>query len=233
MVSNLITRAVSILLLIGASDLMAGNPASTQYVQQNSGSSSPAGQTYTIGEYAQGGVIFWLTLDSQHGLVASIENMPSLTGTTFQWTPIGASDTTIGATGNDISMGIGADGKPTTTGKINSALIVAEYSGSLSSTYAAGACNAYSVTVSGVTYDDWYLPSLAELGLMQSMQSTIDSVSVLHGGSSLGTNKYWSSFEAKTGNAWSQDFSNANQASTSSSVRCACVQSGLFNHLTI
>jgi hypothetical protein len=136
--------------------------------------------------------------------------MPSGDGSTYQWSPSGATDA-IGATGNDISMGIGADGKPTTTGKINSALIVAKYSGSLSSTYAAGACNAYSVTVDGVTYDDWYLPCLAELGLMQSMQSTIDSVSVAHEGSGMGTSQYWSSFEHITLYAWFQTFASANQ----------------------
>jgi len=192
---------------------MAENPASTRYLQRNQGNSSPSGPTYTVGQYAQGGVVFWVTLDGQHGLVASIENMPSGAGTTFAWSPNG-DPTTIGATGNDITMGIGADGKPTTTGKINSALIVDYYTQHPVSgypDYAAGACAAYSVTVSGVTYDDWYLPCLAELGLMMSMQSTIDSVSTQHLGTALLSASYWSSFEYATGAAWPQAFSNAVQ----------------------
>lgn len=200
MMSNLITRVLSTLLLIGAIDLMAANPASTKYVQE--------GQipTYTVGQYAQGGVIFWITLDGQHGLVASIENMPSGDGTTYEWSPDGSTDT-IGAKGNDISMGIGADGNATTTGKINSALIVATYPVGSNPAYAAGVCSGYSHG----GYTDWYLPSLAELGLMQSMQSTINTVSMANGGSTMETNTYWSSFEASTNGAWYQDFSNAAQ----------------------
>jgi hypothetical protein len=214
MVSNLITRAVSVLLLLGATDLMAGNPASTQYVQQNQGGgSTPSGTTYTVGQYAQGGVIFWVTLDGQHGLVASIENMPSGTGITYEWSPNGQSDL-IGATGNDITIGIGADGKPTTTGKINSALIVDYYTlhpVTGNPPYAAGVCAAYS----HVGYTDWYLPCLAELGLMMSMQSTIDYVSRNHGGSGMGTFQYyWSSFEGNTGYAWCQNFLTADQLNT-------------------
>lgn len=186
-------------LLIFISTLYGVNPIATNRVVVTL-IPTPTPTTYHIGDYAQGGVIFWLTPDLKHGLVASIVDMNS--GNTLSWWPQGTQETTpIGATGNRLSFGENY----TTNGKINSSLIVAKYGSSTD--YAAGACAAYSVTVDGVTYDDWYLPSLAELGLMMSMQSTINSVSTAQGGANLQLNIYWSSFEDDADYAWIQYFS--------------------------
>ena len=211
MVCNLRIRILASLLWLISVDLMAGNPASIKYVQQSEGSSSPSPQAYTIGQYAQGGVIFWLTPDGQHGLVASIVDMPTdpvSLGGGLQWSPNGQIDP-IGASGDDLAFGLNY----TTTGKINTGLIVEFYTANPVSNpqyYAAGACASYSVTVDGVTYDDWYLPSIAELGVIQSMKATIDRVSIAQGGTAIQVVDYWSSVESNTGGSveWYWSFSN-------------------------
>lgn len=202
-------------------NLFAANPTSTtyvqEYVQEHGGSPSPPPPppppTYTIGEYAQGGVIFWLTPDGAHGLVASIVDMPEVTPLALPWAPM---DNTIGATANGIVFGLDSMGKITTPGKINTDLIVTKYGAA--TTYAAGACAAYSVTIGSDIYGDWYLPCLDELGLMMANKTIIDAVSMMQGGTSMGTNVYWSSFERTTGDAWLQYFSDARQSSANKTV---------------
>jgi uncharacterized repeat protein (TIGR02543 family) len=105
----------------------------------------------------------------------------------IQWGPIG---TLVGGT----SSGIG-------TGASNTDKIVTELG---AGTYAAKVCADYSVTVNGVVYDDWFLPSKDELNLMYQN---------LHrqgkGGFSSGS--YWSSSEGYFNYAWRQYFTNGYQ----------------------
>ena len=204
-------------------NLFAANPTSTTYVQEcvqeHGGSPSPPPPppppTYTIGEYAQGGVIFWLTPDGSHGLVASIVDMPGGSPIDLEWAPTGG---TIGATANGIVFGLDSMGKITTPGKINTDLIVTQYGAA--TTYAAGACAAYSVTIGSDIYGDWYLPCLDELGLMMANKTIIDAVSIMQGGTFMITNAYWSSFENNTSYAWLQNFSNAKQYSGTKTNTC-------------
>lgn len=193
MVLKLLTRALVSFSFIGLPHLMAVNPASTKYLQQSQS------QVYSIGQYAQGGVIFWLTPDLQHGLVASIVDM---TNSPILWSPAGAIEV-IGAVVNDISFGANY----TTAGKINTSLIVANYGPG--NTYAAGVCDGYSITVDSVTYSDWYLPCLAELALMRSQKSIINTTLSTIGGADLFQEDfYWSSYLYMTlGAAWVQNFS--------------------------
>ena len=152
-------------------------------------------KAYQVGDFAEGGVIFFLTPDGKHGLVASIKDISE----GAQWGP----DEFIGAISNYIEFGENY----TTAGKINTQLIVDNYP---SSSYAANLCKNYSVKMNGITYNDWYLPCLDELGLMMAMQETINSISVAHGGSAIQKNFYWSSFEFNT-HAWYQSFNDADQ----------------------
>lgn len=183
-------------LFFSAEGLLATNPASTQYVQQNGGSTS--GPTYTVGEYAQGGVIFWLTPDLQHGLAVSIVDI----STSLPWSTPNFQTTLAGATANGLVFGANY----TTLGEIDTALIVNQNSPGTS--YAAGACAAYN----GGGYTDWYLPSLSELGLIQAMKTTINnSLTKISGAGLIGTATYWSSFENSPNYAFYQDFSDGIQ----------------------
>jgi hypothetical protein len=74
-------------------------------------------------------------------------------------------------------------------------------------TYAANACSSYSVTVNGVTYDDWYLPAIMELGLMYIRGSVINATALANGGTSFASTIYWSSTEATSSSASDQNFS--------------------------
>ena len=151
---------------------------------------------YKVGDYDQGGVIFFVTPDGNHGLVASINDISAGAA----W---GLASDYVGALSNYIQFGENY----TTAGKLNTQLIVDKYP---SGSYAANLCKNYSVKMNGITYNDWYLPCLKELGLMMAMQETINSISVAHGGTAIQKNFYWSSFEAYS-SAWSQSFNNAGQ----------------------
>ena len=77
----------------------------------------------------------------------------------------------------------------------------------VSTTYAARICNEYSVTVGGVNYGGWYLPSQAELQLMYNNMSTINTTAGAHGGSNIATSNYWTSTEASGYNGQQINFS--------------------------
>jgi hypothetical protein len=67
---------------------------------------------------------------------------------------------------------------------------------------AANLADAYTVTVNGVVYGDWFLPSKGELNQMYVNKTAI-------GGFASGY--YWGSSEADAYGAWSQDFGNGGQ----------------------
>lgn len=155
--------------------------------------------TYEIGDYAQGGVVFWLTPDQQHGLAAAIVDQDG--GSGIAWAPGGFTSTQIGSYMNGIIFG---ENYTTTSGSLNSARIISVIG---TGTYAANACSSYSVTVNGVTYDDWYLPAIMELGLMYIRGSVINATALANGGTSFASTIYWSSTEATSSSASDQNFS--------------------------
>lgn len=84
-------------------------------------------------------------------------------------------------------------------------------------TTAAGAARAYTPTVSGTTFSDWYLPTSAELnqmckwqrGLAWTSDQTVCSGGTLNGGAGAAgflDSRYWSSSEYGSNNAYSQSF---------------------------
>lgn len=85
-------------------------------------------------------------------------------------------------------------------GSMNTTLIVATQIGDFQpANFAAKLCADYSVTIGGVTYGDWYLPSIAELDLLYLQRIVV-------GGFDTGT--YWSSTEIGDTFALYVDFSN-------------------------
>jgi hypothetical protein len=77
---------------------------------------SGGGTTYQVGDFAQGGVVFYVDASGKHGLVADIEDIP---GPFFQWSDqFTVTGATGGGTANGIGGGVGA-------GKMNTALILA------------------------------------------------------------------------------------------------------------
>jgi hypothetical protein len=179
----------------GSSSGGGTNPASTSYV----GSSG-----YNIGDFAEGGVVIWVTQDGQHGLVAAISDV---TGSPLAWGPSG---TTTGATNNDPlpSSTPNAPYGQYYPGYLNQQII--EGIANWQNDYPAfQACANYSITINGKTYDDWFLPSSRELSLMYVAQGVINQVSQAQGGQALVsgfTDFYWSSRENVANDAWFLSF---------------------------
>ena len=106
-------------------------------------------------------------------------------------------------------------------GKTNTGLIIANQGNGTVTTYAARVCNEYTVTVAGVTYADWYLPSKYELNLLYQQKTVVGGFA---------NNAYWSSSEGSSEfsvrSAWAQNFSSGNQNyyTTDSSLRVRAVR---------
>jgi len=152
--------------------------------------------TYSVGDFAQGGIVFWVDETGQHGLVAAKEDQ----STGVRWY--------AGTYGNTQAKGDGPF-----AGEANTSIIIAAQVaiGDDGSTYAARICNELQVTEGGKTYGDWYLPSKEELNLMYQNKATIDATAGANGGSGIASASYWSSTEYFSFYAWLQYFDDGHQ----------------------
>ena len=142
-----------------------------------------------IGDYRDGGIVFYLD-GSGGGLIAA----PTDQSTWAEWILGGSTQTTANG-GTSASIG---QGQTNTTAMMGQA----GYTGG-----AAKVCNDYTITVNGIIYNDWFLPSKDELN---SMRENIGQGNELGLGNigSFGTEYYWSSTEIDNELAWQQRFGN-------------------------
>jgi len=140
---------------------------------------------HTIGEIYGGGIVFYVYDGGQHGLIAATADQ----STGIRWH--GGTYTNTRARADGIGAGLK-----------NTAIIIANQGPVDGNAFAATVCNEYSVTVSGVTYGDWYLPSKHELNLLYLQKTVVGGFTNTY---------YWSSSESNNGNAWYQYFINGNQ----------------------
>ena len=154
--------------------------------------------TYSVGDFAQGGIVFWVDETGQHGLVCAKE------------------DQSIGVRWYAGTYGVTrATGDGPFSGELNTSIIISSQVsiGDDGADYAAQICNDLQITESGKTYGDWYLPSKEELNLMYQNKATIDATAGANGGSSFASAYYWSSTETSNGYAWGQYFDSGTQLS--------------------
>lgn len=123
-----------------------------------------------IGDFHEGGVIFYLDNTGQHGMVCAV------------------SDQSAGAEWGCPTIAVnGADGTGIGTGAQNTLDIEA---GCTTADTAADICA--NLTLNG--YDDWFLPSIDELNEMYLNKATINIAATANGGSNFNDiSRYWSS----------------------------------------
>jgi hypothetical protein len=145
------------------------------------------GTVHYIGESYGGGIIFYIYDGGQHGLIAATDDQ----NMSIDWYA-GSFNVTHAR-----ADGIGA-------GLKNTAMIISNPGGPTidPNAFAATVCNEYSVTVAGVTYGDWYLPSKYELNLLFLQKTLVGGFASYF---------YWSSNEFDNYYAWDQDFNNGTQ----------------------
>jgi hypothetical protein len=154
---------------------------------------APDAAPYTLGQYAEGGVVFWLDATGYHGLAAAIVDQDGGSGVAWY---------------NDLNISTNAFAQGVYLGLANTNTIKAVQG---AGTYAATVASNYSVTVEGVTYNDWYLPSSTEANLMFQNLDAINATSLAHGGTEISRVEYWTSTEVGLNYVWNQDFNNGSQ----------------------
>ena len=156
----------------------------------------PTVTTYSVGDFAQGGIVFWVDETGRHGLVCAKQDQSIV----YRWN----------AGTNGITR---ARGDGPFSGELNTSIIISSQVsiGDDEGDYAAQICNELQITEGGKTYGDWYLPSKEELNLIYQNKATIDATAVLNGGSSFDDGFYWSSTENSSITAWEQNFFNGVQ----------------------
>jgi hypothetical protein len=139
---------------------------------------------HEIGDYAYGGIIFYIDATGQHGLVAAMEDLPGI----YEW---GCFDIYID----------GVDELTKGTGLQNTTEILSNCS---DTTIAARVVSEYE----SEGFSDWYLPSLLELQEMRDVFELLDLNSLNDFG--FFPSSYWSSSQFNNYDAWYVDFNTLN-----------------------
>jgi len=170
--------------------------------------------TYKVGDYAQGGIVFWVDESGKHGLVCSINDQSS----SAQWdNEIDFKDVPNGGAQpperNTKSVAI-ADG--VYKGAKNTKDII-NFIGNNEKPFAALICDELTLKEDTIVYNDWYLPSREELSTLYINRTIVDEVIDVKGGDLLKGKTYWSSTDLdcnkkpynlydKVHLAWGHDF---------------------------
>ena len=135
---------------------------------------------YEIGDFAQGGIVFWLDETGEHGLVCAKSDLKEQSGDRWYAGTYGYTR---------------ANGNGPYAGADNTVIIIATQIaiGDDLNTYAAYLCNALELKENGKSYGDWYLPSTNELIIMYQNKDAINSTAKANGGNDIQNDNYWSS----------------------------------------
>ncbi len=134
-------------------------------------------KNYKIGDFAHGGIVFWVDETGQHGKVCAKSDLSIYP----RW-----------HAGTSVRTATYSN-----SGKVNTAQIIAVQTAVSDDgdIYAARACNELELTENSIVYNEWYLPSLEELGQIYANRTVINQTAVLNGGTAFVNGDYWSSNE--------------------------------------
>ncbi len=141
--------------------------------------------TYSIGDVAQGGIVFWVDPTGQHGLVLA----PFYASNPLPWSVAIEPGSTS------------AFGDGPMSGEMNTLLIIAAQGGS--SNYAALSCANLNLN----SFGDWYLPSFTELDEVMWNSAIINATAIANGFDQIAALGHWSSteYDLDTGQAYGID----------------------------
>lgn len=170
----------------GQMRIMSGNPGAGKVLTSDASGlaswTTPAAiGSHFIGESYGGGIVFYVYDGGQHGLIAATSDHSAA----IRW--YGGTNTNTRARADGVGAGLK-----------NTSIIIANQGNVDGNSFAATVCNEYSVTVNGVTFGDWYLPSRHELNLLYLQRGVVGGFA---------NDNYWSSSEYIISSAWAQDFS--------------------------
>jgi len=172
---------------------------------------SQEAKTYKIGDFVQGGIIFWLDNSGQHGLVCAKMNQGERVPWDLELIFKGSVMSLPKRNTKSVSI---ADS--IYAGKTNTKNII-KFVGDSNKNYAAIICNELILEEDSCIYDDWYLPSRDELILMYKNRKKINEIAIQNGGNSFDKKSYWSSTDVncndklysqidKVHSAWGHNF---------------------------
>jgi len=162
----------------------AGNVFSGNYNDLSNQPTIPTINTYKVGDFAQGGIVFWVDESGQHGLVCALNDLSP-----NRW-DAGSNLTTM------------ATGDGPYSGEMNTMLIVAGQNLGDGNGYSALSCAEFSSNIGGKIYSDWYLASISELTILHDNGATIEPALLDAGGFPFSLNPWWSSSEISSTAAW-------------------------------
>jgi hypothetical protein len=148
----------------------------------------PQDDSHAIGDFHEGGVIFYLDETGEHGFVASVSDL----GFDKVW-------------GCPTLINFGAIGLEIGTGAQNTIDIVT----ACSDTNSAATLSSQLVQNS---FEDWFLPSKDELDLLYQQQTIINETALKNNGGSFSNGgRYWSSSHDLDNTAWVEYFNTGQQ----------------------
>lgn len=158
------------------------NPSELRDTAKNIRDQIPQVRKYQVGDFAQGGVVFWVDETGQHGLACAIEDQDE--GNATSW--------------DNRQISLKAHGDGIYAGEMNTILIITGQENNYNE-FAAGICANLIVTHKNQIYGDWYLPSKEELLIMYEQKLIINQTSVSNEGKEMNSLNYWSSTERISG----------------------------------